>query len=130
MDFIEIENTYDLRVNTFLYYRLKILLNCFVQIYKQQDYFNFIQPTYSLQLKTLISSKQGCQKFYKMFMNESKINNLPIYKCKWQNFTSENGEIWKIIFRVCLNQYWIIQLLGFSIKYCLTFYQAEITFIR
>ena len=101
MNLTEIENTYDLRVNTFLYYRLKILLNRFVQRYKQQDYFNFIQPTYSLQLKTLISSKQGCQKFYKMFMNESKINHLPVYKSKWQNFTSVNDELWKIIFRVC-----------------------------
>ena len=130
MNLTEIENTYDLSVNTFLYYRLKILLNRFVRTYKQQDYFNFIQPTYSLQLKTLISSKQGCQKFYKMFMNESKIKHLPVYKCKWQNFTSVNDKLWKIIFRVCFNQYWIIQLLGFSIKYCLTFYQPEITFIR
>ena len=36
-----------------------------------------------------------------MFLNESKIKHLPVYKCKWQNFTSVNDELWKIIFRVC-----------------------------
>ena len=93
----EIKNIYRLKVNDFYHYRIKSLINLFMKKQKKEDSLDFIQPSYPVQLKTLIVSKQGCQKFYQSFNNE-KID-VPVYK--WRSIISTNNDIWKIIFRMC-----------------------------
>ena len=68
--FQEIKSIHNLNDNVFYYNRVRLCVNKFLKNMKKVGIFTFQRPPLPLHLKTLVTTKQGCQGFYK-FLSEN-----------------------------------------------------------
>ena len=98
----DIERIFKITINTFYYYRIKLLLKTFIETNKKDCSFASTQPIYPFHLKCL-SGNSGCKTLYKMFSNNAYSNTVPLCRIKWGELLgeSDNEQTWKLVFKAC-----------------------------
>ena len=98
----DIERIFKITINTFYYYRIKLLLKTFIETNKKDCSFASTQSIYPFHLKCL-SGNSRCKTLYKMFSNNAYSNTVPLCRIKWGELLgeSDNEQTWKLVFKAC-----------------------------
>ena len=90
---------YSLNINILDYFRVKHLVQNFIDKFKLRDTFTYAKPSYPFHLQILSKAKKGCKDFYNVLMQN--VEN-PTAWTKWMNLvdTSEPN-FWTNVYKVC-----------------------------
>ena len=101
--FQEIKSTCNLYDNVFNYNRVRLGVDKFLKKILKSWNLYFLRPSLPLHLKTLVTTKQGCKGFYKIFIRKSGANSIPYSVKKWEELLRDNNinTVWNHIYKAC-----------------------------
>ena len=113
----DIKSKYNFNPNILDYYRVKKLMERFINKNKKGGKFETFRPTYPCHLKFLGKPTKGCKQFYQIL--KDSCTNTPLCKLKWNKVVSplDNlNNVWVQIFKACFKSVTDNTLVWFQYK--------------